>query len=160
MCSFGEEIKVTPLQLAGLMGAFANGGTLYYLQYPRSEDDRAEFEPRVKRRLPIQPWLPQLRAGMEAAVQYGTARVAATPSVGAQVLGKTGTCGENQAKLGWFASYGVLPNGKKLSVVVLLRGGRVFSGSKAAEIAAEVYKELGQREQLASRPDANTSSAR
>jgi beta-lactamase class D len=97
---------------------------------------------------------------MEAAVQYGTARVAATRSLEAQVLGKTGTCGENQAKLGWFASYGVLPTGKKLSVVVLLRGGRVFSGSKAAEIAQQIYQELGQRDQLARRPDANSSSAR
>ncbi len=160
MCSFGEEIKVTPLQLAGLMGAFANGGTLYYLQYPRTEEGRAEFQPRVKRRLPIQPWLPQLRAGMEAAVQYGTARVAATRTLDAQVLGKTGTCGEDQAKLGWFASYGVLSTGQKLSVVVLLRGGRVFSGSKAAEIAQEVYKELGQRYQLASRPSTDSTSAR
>ena len=158
MCSYGEEIKVTPLQLAALMGAFANGGTLYYLQYPRTEEERAEFQPRVKRRLPIQQWLPQLRAGMEAAVLYGTARVAATPSLEGQVLGKTGTCGEDQAKLGWFASYGVLPTGQKLAVVVLLRGGRVFSGSKAAEIAQEVYKELSQRYQLAATPAAGASS--
>ncbi|HEX9764326.1 MAG TPA: penicillin-binding transpeptidase domain-containing protein, partial [Candidatus Acidoferrales bacterium] len=74
MSSFGEGIKVTPLQLAALMGAFANGGRLYYLQYPRTAEERAEFRPRVKRHLPIQRWLPELRAGMEAAVVYGTAR--------------------------------------------------------------------------------------
>src|SRR5580704_16204790 len=34
MCSFGESISLTPLQLAALMGAIANGGTLYYLQHP------------------------------------------------------------------------------------------------------------------------------
>ena len=36
MSSFGEGIQVTPLQLAALSAAFANGGTLYYLQYPHS----------------------------------------------------------------------------------------------------------------------------
>ena len=36
MSSFGEGIQMTPLQLVSLAAAFANGGTLYYLQYPRS----------------------------------------------------------------------------------------------------------------------------
>src|ERR1017187_7145801 len=35
LTSFGEEVEQTPLQLAALMSAIANGGTLYYLQYPR-----------------------------------------------------------------------------------------------------------------------------
>ena len=34
LSSFGEEILQTPLQLAALLSAVANGGTLYYLQYP------------------------------------------------------------------------------------------------------------------------------
>lgn len=150
LSSHGDEIKVTPLQLAALMGAFANGGTLYYLQYPRTEEERAAFKPRVKRYLPIQRWLPELRAGMEAAVLYGTARVSAEAEE--QILGKTGTCNAESAKLGWFASYGVLPTGQRMAVVVLLRGGRVFSGPKAAEIAGEVYRGLGQTYVLASRP--------
>ena len=36
LTSFGEEISQTPLQLAALMSAIANGGNLFYLQYPRS----------------------------------------------------------------------------------------------------------------------------
>src|SRR5580700_5074109 len=35
MSSFGEGIQMTPLQLGALVSSFANGGTLYYLQYPR-----------------------------------------------------------------------------------------------------------------------------
>ena len=36
MTSFGSGIYLTPLQLASMVSVFANGGTLYYLQYPRS----------------------------------------------------------------------------------------------------------------------------
>ena len=36
MTSFGEGIYMTPLELAGLMTVVANGGTLYYLQHPKS----------------------------------------------------------------------------------------------------------------------------
>ena len=156
MSSYGEEIKVTPLQLAAQMAAFANGGTLYYLQYPRTEEEQLAFRPRIKRLLPLQPWLPELRSGMEGAVAYGTAR----NSNGGQehMLGKTGTCGEDKAKLGWFASYGELSSGKRLAVVVLLRGGRAFNGGKAAEIAAAVYRGLGASYELATYPDAGTSA--
>src|SRR5207248_779314 len=38
MCSFGEGISMTPLQLGALVTAVANGGTLYYLQHPTSPD--------------------------------------------------------------------------------------------------------------------------
>lgn len=151
LSSFGEEIKVTPLQLAALMVAFANGGKLYYLQYPRSEAERTAFKPRVKRHLPIQRWLPELRAGMEAAVLYGTARVSAEAEE--HILGKTGTCSGERAKLGWFSSYGVLSTGDRLVVVVLLRGGSALNGSKAAEIAGAVYRGLSARSVLASHPD-------
>src|SRR5262245_1304267 len=34
MCSYGEGISLTPLQLGALVSAIANGGTLYYLQHP------------------------------------------------------------------------------------------------------------------------------
>src|SRR5215470_14206520 len=39
MSSFGEGIQITPFQLASLAAAFANGGTLYYLQYPEAGQD-------------------------------------------------------------------------------------------------------------------------
>ena len=44
MTSFGEGFSMTPLELAGLLSSIANGGTLYYLQYPRSAaGDRGIF---------------------------------------------------------------------------------------------------------------------
>ncbi len=75
MSSFGEGIQITPLQLASLVSTVANGGTIYYLQYPRSEAEVANFQPRIKRRLEIESLLPDIRDGMLAAVLYGTARL-------------------------------------------------------------------------------------
>jgi cell division protein FtsI/penicillin-binding protein 2 len=74
MSSFGEGIQVTPLQMASLAAAFANGGTLYYLQYPHSQEEVDNFTPRVKRELNIGPILPEIREGMLAAVLYGTGK--------------------------------------------------------------------------------------
>src|SRR5690348_2782691 len=74
MSSFGEGIHMTPLQLVSLAAAFANGGTLYYLQYPRSADEVQSFTPRVKRDLNIATVLPEIREGMLAAVLYGTGK--------------------------------------------------------------------------------------
>ena len=55
MCSFGESISMTPLQLGAIVSAIANGGTLYYLQHPETPEDVATFTPKVKRTLNIAP---------------------------------------------------------------------------------------------------------
>jgi len=149
MCSFGEEISVTALQLAAFVSAVANGGTLYYLQHPRTEAEVESFQPHVKRVLDeVKDLLPVLREGMTAAVSYGTARGLDDPYD--QVLGKTGTCSEGGTRLGWFASYET-PNNPQLTVVVLLRGGRYTDGSWAAEIAGRVYRNLHERNYYAQR---------
>ena len=144
MSSFGEGIQITPLQLGSLVSTLANGGTAYYLQYPRSEQERQSFVPRVKRRLDIGPLLPELREGMLAAVLYGTARSSYDPE-GEQPLGKTGTCSDEKSRIGWFVSYAdqVQP---RIVLVVLLRGNsRRVKGPTAAEIAGRIYRELHER---------------
>jgi penicillin-binding protein 2 len=142
MSSFGEGIALTPLQLAAMLSTFANGGTLYYLQYPRSNEELRDFAPRVKRRLDIEQWLPDVKPGMMAAVEYGTAR-RANYDPNEPVLGKTGTCTENRTHLGWFGSFNNVGR-RKLVVVVLLTGGKGVSGSAAAEIAGNTYRRLSQ----------------
>ena len=104
MSSFGQGIQMTPLQLGALVSSIANGGTLYYLQYPRTTEEQANFTPRVKRQLNIESLLPEVRDGMLAAVLYGTAR-SSYISDDAQALGKTGTCSDSASRLGWFVSY-------------------------------------------------------
>src|SRR5712671_2166089 len=103
MSSFGEGIQVTPLQLAALAAAFANGGTLYYLQYPHSQEEVENFTPRVKRELNIGPILPEIREGMLAAVLYGTGKSSFDRGGDEMPLGKTGTCDDHTtpSKIGW-----------------------------------------------------------
>ena len=105
MCSFGEGISMTPLQLGALVTAISNGGTLYYLQHPTDADAVANFQPRVKRHLDIQPVLPELSDGMAGAVEYGTARNVRLNFNEESILGKTGTCSRAGTRFGWFASY-------------------------------------------------------
>lgn len=147
LTSFGRDIEVTPLQLAAIISAIANGGTLYYLQYPRTPEDLANFQPVVRRRLDdLSLYLPELKQGLAAAVLYGTARSAYTPDE--QIFGKTGTCSEDGARLGWFASYSS-EDRPRYVVVVLLRGGRMMFGPHAAEIAGRVYRSLSAKEKMA-----------
>jgi len=105
MCSFGESISVTPLQLGALVSAMANGGTLFYLQHPISPEEIAGFVPKVKRQLDIAPLVPEMADGMAGAVQYGTARSVRYNFSEEPVLGKTGTCSHDGTRFGWFASY-------------------------------------------------------
>ncbi len=146
MSSFGQEISVTPLQLAAFVSAIGNGGTLYYLQRPRTPEEEQTFTPMVKRHLDVQPLLSDLRAGMEAAVEYGTGRRAQNPFD--TVYGKTGTCSHNGNHLGWFASFSGSSD-PHLAVVVLLRGGRYAGGGHAAEVAGKVYRNLYEHNYVA-----------
>lgn len=146
MTSFGEGISQTPLQLAALVSAVANGGTLMYLQYPKTQAEAEKIVPKAKRELPITNFIEDVKAGMSGAVQFGTARRAAYENTEFPIYGKTGTCTDSRSPthLGWFGSFNEV-NGKKLTVVVLLTGGRQISGPIASGIAGQVYKNLGQR---------------
>jgi penicillin-binding protein 2 len=138
LTSFGEEISQTPLELAGLMSAVANGGTLYWLQYPRSPEDVAAFQPEVKRHLDIGSLVEQIKPGMKGAVDFGTARRAKQED---EILGKTGTCSEGRTHLGWFGSFNET-GGRKLVVVVMLTGGKPSIGATASGVAGDVYRRL------------------
>jgi penicillin-binding protein 2 len=161
MSSFGEGIQITPLQLAALASALANGGTLYYLQYPHSREEIENFEPKVKRDLNIAGILPEVREGMLAAVLYGTARLSYDAGGEETPLGKTGTCDDhtNPSHIGWFVSYADETH-PKIAIAVLLRGNtRIVKGPFAAEVGGKIYKRLREENYFADKTTVASSAS-
>jgi cell division protein FtsI/penicillin-binding protein 2 len=151
MSSFGEGIQVTPLELGSVVATIANGGTVYYLQYPRTQEARDNFEPRIKRQLQIESLLPEIRDGMLAAVLYGTAQ-RSWDYESEQPLGKTGSCSDSLSRIGWFASYADELH-PRIVLVVLMRGhNHVVEGPMAAGIAGRIYHRLHEENYLDSEP--------
>jgi len=159
MCSFGESISMTPLQLGALVSAIANGGTLYYLQHPTTPEAIASFEPKVKRLLDIQNVIPEILPGMQGAVNFsnGTARSLRANFVQFPVFGKTGTCSNNGTRYGWFVSYGDSPTGR-IVTVIFLEGGREMFGPKAAELTGEFYRAMYEHNYFEPKTPVTTAS--
>src|SRR6266700_1355808 len=141
MCSFGQGVSMTPLQLGAFVAAMANGGTLYYLQHPETAEELAAFSPKVKRTLDIARYVPEMQDGMAGAVEYGTARRLRASFTEFPVFGKTGTCSDKGTRFGWFASYSDSPVGS-LVTVFFLEGGRPTFGPRAAELTGAFYRNL------------------
>ena len=157
MCSFGQGVSMTPLQLGAFAAAIANGGTLYYLQHPTSQVEVAAFEPKVKRTLDIAKYVPDLQDGMAGAVEYGTARRLRANFQELPVFGKTGTCSDKGTRFGWFVSYSDTPHGG-LVTVFFLEGGRPTFGPRAAELTGEFYKNLWDRNYFAEKGQQATAT--
>jgi len=142
LTAFGEGFQVTPLELTAILSAIANGGTLYYLQYPRTSDELDHFTPQVKRTLDVSAnSLEDIKMGMRGAVDYGTARRANDPNE--TILGKTGTCTDFRAgsHMGWFGSFTEGPR-KLVTVVMLTSPVKSVSGPVASGVAGAFYRNL------------------
>ena len=141
MCSYGQGVSLTPLQLGAFVAALANGGTLYYLQHPTTPEEAASFTPKIKRTLDIARFVPDLQDGMAGAVEYGTARSLKSNFHEFPIFGKTGTCSARGTRFGWFASWSDSPQGKVVTVF-FLEGGRPTFGPRAAEMTGAFYQYL------------------
>jgi beta-lactamase regulating signal transducer with metallopeptidase domain/beta-lactamase class D len=140
--AYGEGAEVTPVQLATLVSAIANGGTLLVPRVARTPQDAAQFVTEPRRRLEVaQPILEQLIQGMLAAVERGTGSAAKDPSL--KIAGKTGTLSNGEASTGMFAAYAPADD-PQLVVVVLIRG-KNESGAMAAQVAGSIYRGLNGR---------------
>lgn len=157
MCSFGESVSMTPLQLGALVSAIANGGTLYYLQHPTSPEEALNFQPRIKRTLDIGKLIPEIQDGMQAAVQYGTARSLRANFKQFPVMGKTGTCSNNGTRFGWFASYADTQYGR-IVTVFFLEGGRPTFGPRAAELTGLFYRNLWDKNYFVAKQPVETAT--
>jgi beta-lactamase regulating signal transducer with metallopeptidase domain len=140
--AFGDGIETTPIQLATLVSAIANGGALVVPRVPRTPQEGSQFEPQVRRRLRIpRENIERLIPGMIAAVKYGTAKGASDRTQ--RVAGKTGTFIDDESPVGIFASYA--PADDPRLVVVVVTRGRNESGPIAASVAGAIYRALNRR---------------
>lgn len=147
VASHGDGITMTAIQLACFTSAVANGGSLYQ---PQGIRPGQPITPILRRQLVIDPKHRRaLLEGMEAAVDYGTARRASASFE--QVAGKTGTCIAHGSWIGLFSSFSSAES-PNLVVVVITRGS-TSRGKYSADIAGQIYRTLSPRfGNLANRP--------
>ena len=158
MCSHGDDFEVTPIQLATLVSAMANGGKLLVPHVPRTPQEDVRFKASTRRRINVNDdaWR-RMVPGMIGAVNYGSGKKAYRPEQ--TVAGKTGTCIGQGAWLGLFTSYAPVAN-PRLAVVVVARGS---DGRKhlPAAVAGSIYRSLSGRFgtpfnlQIATAPDSS-----
>lgn len=145
MTSFGHGFRMSPLQLTAITSAVANNGTIYYLQYPRTQEAIDAFTPKVKRTPGIEDFIPEIKPGLFGAVEYGTGRRAGYEQA-ESLLGKTGTCTDHErtgTHMGWFTSFNEFGR-RKLVVTVMLTGGRAVSGPVASGVAGNFFRNLSR----------------
>jgi peptidoglycan glycosyltransferase len=142
-----DKLAVTPLQMAEVAAAVANGGTL---MKPHLTAKIVDPDGRVLERTQPQPQSVVMRPStaaavtgmMEAVVNEGTGTSAQIPGV--QVAGKTGTA---ETQLGqsinnaWFIAFAPARN-PTVAVAVTLRGVPGFGGAFAAPVAKQVIEAL------------------
>jgi beta-lactamase regulating signal transducer with metallopeptidase domain len=138
----GEGVEVTPVQLAVLVSAIANGGTLVVPTVARTPGEAAALTAQTRRRLDIAPaTLAQVSAGMLAAVGRGTASGIKDSTL--KIAGKTGTLAGKYGGQGLFVSYA--PADDPRLAVVVLTSGEGERGYVAAQIAGTIYESLRAR---------------
>ena len=154
--SIGQgPITVTPIQMAVMTSAIANGGKVLWprvvmsIEPPefRPDDPKTEFPAgRVREDLNIHPQhMNVLREAMLADVEDadGTGRRAGVP--GMHVCGKTGTAevkhgNQRVDQITWFVSFAPFEN-PRYTVVVMIESG-VSGGSSCAPVAEQIYRFL------------------
>jgi cell division protein FtsI/penicillin-binding protein 2 len=150
--ALGQEISVTPLQLAQAYAAIANGGLLVQptlVLETRDRDGRVVTPyrpPPPARVLPAQV-ASSLATLLEAVVEDGTGKAADVP--GYRVAGKTGTAQRASAgsyaagrHVAWFVGFLPMPSPSLVIVVCIDEPG---SNYWAAEVAAPAFGRIAAR---------------
>jgi peptidoglycan glycosyltransferase len=145
-----ERLLVTPLQMAEVAAAVANGGTLMKPQiWSRVVDPDGRVTERLDPSRYSQPIEEEtaaaLTTAMEGVVSGGTGTNAAIPGVA--VAGKTGTaetpfndsCGETDANQAWFIGFAPADD-PQIAIAVTVECTPSFGG----EIAAPIFREVAE----------------
>ncbi len=136
-------VTATPLQVAVMTAAIANGGTVWrphILAYHRtSEGSIISYKPRaVRTHIMAKPFLRVAQEGMRAAVTEGTAR--ALSSISLPIAAKTGTAqfGAADRTHSWMATYA--PYDKPTIVIVVLVEAQRNTTSGSIVVARQLYE--------------------
>ncbi len=147
-----RDVRVSPLQMAMVTGAIANGGVMLR---PRLVAEVQDFAGRVLRQYPAEPLSVPFRDGSQAVspataaaltdmmtgvVSSGTGRNAAIPGVA--VAGKTGTAqtGEGQPPDVWFIGFAPAEAPRVAVAVLVEEGGDGGESGTGGGIAAPIAR--------------------
>jgi penicillin-binding protein 2 len=150
--SIGQgAVLVTPMQVARMMSAVANGGVLYkprLVQRVEASDGRLLYSDAglVNGHVDLSPMVwAFLRQSLLDVVNQGTGWAARLPGI--DVAGKTGTAqivANSKSEMGqdhaWFASFAPAQDPQYVVVVLVERGGK--GGQVAAPIARRIYNAI------------------
>ena len=153
-------VRVTPLQMAVMLSAVANGGTVYRPRLVQGVGKTTENGTQATKEYPVavkrgclgvRPEnLAAVREGLRAVVTEGTGKNAAVKDV--EVAGKTGSA-QFVTQIGgstvkdtrtWFTGFAPLKNPKYV-VIVIVEGG-VSGGTTCAPLASEILAKLFEME--------------
>jgi penicillin-binding protein 2 len=152
--SIGQgDTLMTPLQMAVMYSAIANGGKLVVPQIARAIVEPTgsivkEFKPQVSGTLPIEKkTLTFLQKSLRAVVTSGTAR-GAFAGVGVEISGKTGTGqvfgrnfdGSAKDDTSWFASFAPTKDPQYAVVMMVSQGG--FGASTSGVGVRKIYEHI------------------
>ena len=152
--SIGQgDTLMTPLQMAVMYGAIANGGNLVVPQIARAIVEPTgkvvkEFKPQVSGTLPIEKkTLKFLQNALRAVVTSGTAR-GSFAGLGVEVSGKTGTGqvfgknlnGSTKDDTSWFASFAPSKDPQYAVVMMVSQGG--FGASTSGVGVRKIYEHI------------------
>jgi len=173
----GQEITTTPLQMACVIGAIANGGRIFWprlvshssspatgqeeqLFAPGRLRDIVEMDPRhleLIRRAMLDDTEHPVDSTGGSGTAYAFFHRGATPYLpNFRVAGKTGTAevkstaANSPRRITWFDSYGPYEN-PRYAVVVMVEDGS-FGGPICAPVARKIYEAIVKREQSNSTP--------
>jgi penicillin-binding protein A len=145
-----ESVRATPIQMAMVASAIANGGTLmtpYLVQTVRTAnlDVVSEAEPTELSQAVSAGTAQQLTDMMLGVVQSGSGTSAQIPGV--QVAGKTGTAQtgvEGDAPHAWFTGFAPADDPQVAVAVIVEHGGSVGSEATGGRVAAPIAKAVMQ----------------
>lgn len=151
--SFGQEISVTPIQLAAGISVLANGGFLMKPYVVKAIEKNGiivkEFKPEAVRRIVSEKTCREMSEILEYAVRFGTGQKAIINGYG--IAGKTGTAQKADVdKKGYspdkFVSsfVGYVPV-RKPRIIILVNIDEPEGVSWGGEVAAPVFREIAKK---------------